>query len=82
MTRVSPILNDLYHLAKKLRQIKKKYRYIRYRNIENKKQAEEDDEEIVRIQKYKKKPGCRGKFQRRDIFDAEDYYKNKIEYKT
>jgi hypothetical protein len=76
-TRVSPILNEPYTMSLKLRKIKKKYRFAKHLNKINKKESEKNGTKLERVKKYRKTKGFFSNDY--DEYDAEDYYKRRIE---
>lgn len=81
MTRVSPILNDMYYKALKLRRAKKLHRFTKFQNRKLLEEAKQKGLEPTRVKKHKKKAGCAHWFKPAEEFDAEDYYRDRIEYR-
>jgi len=57
MTRVSPILTELYQMALQLRKTKKKYRYTKYQNKARELSAVTLGTKYERVKKYRKEGG-------------------------
>jgi hypothetical protein len=80
MARVAPILNELYQLSLQLRKTKRKYRFAKYQNKVSENAAATQGSKMERVKKYKKEGGL---FKVRKLeYDAEEYYRARIEART